>query len=62
LVVAWRWEWIGSVLFIALALFYLIWGWGRVHWTAFLGISGPLTMIGILFLLNWIYREELRRP
>ena len=24
LVVAWRWEWVGAIMFIALALFYLI--------------------------------------
>ena len=60
LVIAWRWEWVGAILFIALAFFYLVWGWGRFHWSAYLGISGPLVLLGVLFLFNWIYRAQLR--
>ena len=60
LVIAWRWEWVGAVLFIAFALFYLVWSWGRFHWSVYLVIPGPLVLIGVLFLLNWIYREQLR--
>ena len=60
LVIAWRWEWVGAILFIAFAVFYLVWSWGRFHWSAYLGISGPLVLLGVLFLLNWIYRAQLR--
>jgi hypothetical protein len=60
LTIAWRWEWIGAIVFVALALFYLILGWGRFHWSAYLGISGPLVLLGGLFLLSWKYRKELR--
>ena len=60
LVIAWRWEWVGAILFIASALFYLVWFWGRFHWSAYLGISGPLVLLGLLFLFNWIYRAQLR--
>ena len=60
LVIAWRWEWVGAILFIALALFYLDWSWGRFHWSAYLVISGPLVLLGVLFLFNWIYRAHLR--
>ncbi len=60
LVIAWRWEWVGAILFIALALFYVISFLGRFHWSAYLGISGPLVLIGVLFLFNWIYRAQLR--
>ena len=55
LVIAWRWEKIGTVLFMALALFYLIISGGK-SWI----ISVPLIVEGILFLLNWIYRAQLR--
>jgi hypothetical protein len=61
LVIAWRWEWVGAVLFLVLAVFYVVWMWGRLHWSAYFGISGPLVLMGVLFLLNWIYRAELRR-
>jgi hypothetical protein len=60
LAIAWRWEWVGAVSFIALALFYLAWSWGRFHWSAYAAISGTLFLIGLLFLLNWIFREQLR--
>ena len=58
LVAAWRWEWIGGVLFIFLGVLY-IYMW-RGHWSAYLVISGPLFLLGGLFLLNWFYREEIR--
>ncbi len=60
LVIAWRWEWVGAILFTALALFYLVSSWGRFHWSAYLVISGPLFLLGVLFLFNWIYRAQLR--
>ena len=60
LAVTWRWEWVGAILFNGLALFYLIAFGGRFHWSAYVVISGSLSLIGVLFLLNWTYRKELR--
>ena len=60
LALSWRWEWIGGVLFIALGAWYLIALWGRFHWSAYLAISGPLFLIGVLFLINWRYRVDLQ--
>ena len=62
LILAWRREWIGAILFIALALFYLVMSWERVHWSAYWGISGPLVLLGVLFMFNWKYRKQLRMP
>jgi hypothetical protein len=59
LALSWRREWVGGILFIALAV---VWAWSKPHaglWT-FLLIAGPLVLIGALFLLNWYYRGELR--
>jgi hypothetical protein len=58
LAVAWRWEWVGAVLFGALAVFYVVWFWGRFHLSAYFFISGPLALIGVLFLFNWIHRSR----
>jgi energy-coupling factor transporter transmembrane protein EcfT len=58
LLIGWRWEWVGSVLFGALALFYVVWMWGRFPLVTYLSISGPLALVGVLFLLNWIYRAR----
>lgn len=59
---AWRWEWVGTVVYVGLALFYIIWAWGKFHITAYFAISGPLFLVGILFLLGWIYRREVHPP
>lgn len=60
LAIAWRWEWVGAVLFLALGAWYLVTAWGHFHWSAYLMISGPLFLVGVLFLINWLYRAELR--
>ena len=60
LALSWRWEWIGAVLFVALALIYAYFAVGRGHpeWIAI--ISGPLLLIAGLFLVNWLYRKQIR--
>jgi len=60
LAISWRWEWVGGILFIALGVLYLVTSWGRFHWSAYLLISGPLFLVGVLFLINWRYRAEVR--
>jgi hypothetical protein len=60
LAVSWRWEWVGAVLFTSLGLWYIIMAWGRFHISAYLVISGPLFLLGALFLLDWLYQSRLR--
>jgi hypothetical protein len=60
LMLAWRWEWIGGILFPGLGIWYLVMAWGKFHWSVYLTISGPLILVGILFLINWRYRGALR--
>ena len=60
LVIAWKWEWVGAILFNFLAVFYVVWARGRVSSAAYLVISGPLVLMGALFLFNWICRTQLR--
>jgi len=60
LVVSWRREAIGGYLFISLGILYLLMAIGKFPWYVYLAISGPLFLVGILFLLNWRYREQLR--
>ena len=64
LILAWRREWIGAVLYAAAGLLYVIWAATvsrpvspRLTWM--LAIAGPAFVIAILFLLNWRKREEL---
>ena len=60
LAVAWRWEWVGAVAYFFLGVLYLVLAWGKLHWSAYLAISGPLFVLGLLFLLGWHYRAGLR--
>lgn len=62
LLVAWKWEWVGALLFAALAGLYLYGTWGRFHWSAYVVISGTLSVLAALFLLNWIFHERVRGP
>mgnify|MGYP001828586396 FL=1 len=59
LVLAWRWEWAGGSLFIALGLAYLWLAWGKFDWITYLIVSGPLFLVGALFLINWRFRDQL---
>ena len=54
-VLAWRWEWIGAVLFAALGcLYWVTKGSGHLDWVLF--ISGPLFLLSALFSINWLRR------
>ncbi len=61
LLFAWRWEWIGTVVFFGLAMMYVFQAWDTQALSAIVLISGPLTVIGMLFLLNWIYKADIRK-
>jgi hypothetical protein len=59
LIVAWRWEWVGTVLFFGLGAAYIVSTWGRFPWSTYALIAGPAFLMGLLFLLNWRHRAEL---
>jgi hypothetical protein len=61
LILSWKWEWIGAIVFISLAFAYLGMAHGRFHLAAYLAISGPLFLIGILFFISWFTREVSKR-
>ena len=56
---AWRWEWIGTVIFAGWAIFYAATARG-FHWSVYVIIAGIPFVIGVLFLLDWVYRKEIR--
>ena len=59
---SWRREWIGGMLFPTLGIIYITWAWNKPfgHWSVLLLMAGPPVITGVLFLLNWYYRDELR--
>jgi len=60
LAVAWRWERAGGILFIGLGVLYITLFWDPSRLPAYLMISVPLFLAGLLFLCNGFYREEIR--
>lgn len=60
LVVAWRWERIGGFLFIALGVLYIALFWSPDRLPGYLIISGPLFLVGFLFLLDGFFARDNR--
>lgn len=60
LVIAWRWEWVGAILFIGMAVFYQVLSWVHFGMGAAFVISFPLLLAGVLFSFGWKYRAQLR--
>ncbi len=60
LAIAWHHEWVGAVLFLALAAAYITMAWGRFHWSVYALIPGPLVLLGILLFASGLMRK--RRP
>lgn len=56
---AWRWEWVGTLLLTAWATAYLVMA-GGFPLSVYLMMSGLPFMLGLLFWLNWRYRAEMR--
>ncbi|MDP2792436.1 MAG: hypothetical protein Q8O15_11850 [Rectinemataceae bacterium] len=58
LFVAWKFELIGAITYMGIALFYYVLTGGREHWSAYAVLSGSLFLVGILFLVSWIFTKE----
>ena len=52
---SWHREWLGGVAFLSLALAYALMVRWRMDWVA--AISGPLVVVGVLFLFSWLHRR-----
>jgi len=60
LVISWRFEVVGAVVYITLGLFYAVIAWNKFP-DAVLMISGPAIGIGILFAINAMVKERIRK-
>jgi hypothetical protein len=61
LIFSWRWEWVGALGFIAFGVWYVAITWSNdMHWSAYAILSGMPILIGILFLVGWVRRGDLR--
>lgn len=58
LLLSWKWEWIGGVVFNLLGVLYIV-TW-KHDISAILIISGPLFILGFLFVYGWIHRKKIK--
>jgi hypothetical protein len=60
LVLAWRWEWVGAALFAGFGILYLVDARGVSPVLYYMIFAGIPFLVGILFLLGWIWRKQNR--
>jgi len=53
IIVAWKHESVGAIVFIAAAIFYVIVVGLNRPWSWYAFISGPTALVGILYFLSW---------
>ena len=62
LIISWKYEIVGGIVFILAGLLYIAITINRVEWYIALAwslnIAGPAFLIGILFLLNWRQKRK----
>lgn len=59
LAVSWKWEWVGGIVYMGLAVYSILGMWRGKGASFLFLISAPLFILGILFLLGWFYRKEI---
>lgn len=60
LALSWKWEWIGGAAYILLSFIYIFWAWNRFPLVVFLLIPLPLFLIGVLFLIGWFNKKQIK--
>lgn len=62
LVLAWKREWIGFLAFLSVAVFFLRFLFPNPldQFGLLLLFSGPMAAVAVLFLVNWLWKKEIR--
>jgi hypothetical protein len=60
LVLGWRWEWVGAALFTGFGVWYLAEARGVSPMLYYVIFAGIPFLVGALFLVGWITREQIR--
>ena len=65
LIISWKYEIVGGIVFILAGLLYIVISINRVEWYIALiwslNIAGPAFLIGILFLVNWFQKKKHKK-
>ena len=56
--IAWKREWVGALLFIGWAIWYVSFR-REFAWIALVMIAGLPAVIGLLFLAGWVWRKQI---
>lgn len=54
--IAWKREWIGALVFLALAVFYTWWAREHVQWILLIG--GPMLIVAGAYTWAWVSRKR----
>lgn len=58
MLIAWKYDWVGALVFAGFALWYvIIVGFDR-PWSWYAGISGPALLVGVLYFLSWLQKRK----
>jgi hypothetical protein len=60
LAIAWRWEWVGALVFLGFAVWYLVQAWGQFPLSVYLVMAGVPFVVGVLWLIDWLYKPKLQ--
>ena len=61
LVLGWRSEWVGALGYFAFAVWYVAIAWdNHFQWSVYAILAGVPVLIGVLFLVGWLYRKQIR--
>jgi hypothetical protein len=60
LALAWRWAWVGALIFMGFSVWYLTIAWGQFSLGVYLLMAGVPFVVGVLWLVDWLYRAELK--
>ncbi len=60
IILAWRWPWLGAIVFIGWGIGYVFRARG-FPLSVYVELAVLPILLGLTFLLNWIYRAELRK-
>ncbi len=61
LLISWRWEWVGGLVYILLGFLYGYLSRNRFEWTNIAIITTPLFVLGILFWIGWYQRKHYKQ-
>jgi len=58
ILIAWKFDRFGALIFIGFAIFY-VWNVGfDKHWSWYVSIALPSAIIGVLYLLSWFQKRR----